>query len=89
MAPLVGAIITVEGKAMKDQHTQITGYRDLSEEEVALMNECKELAIQCGELIKKLSSIDEIDHRSAALAKTNLQQGFMWATRAIARPTTF
>jgi hypothetical protein len=29
------------------------------------------------------------DKRSVALATTNLQQGFMWAIRSIAKPTTF
>lgn len=36
-----------------NQHKKIKGYRDLSEAEIALMNEAKELAEQCGELIKK------------------------------------
>lgn len=35
---------------------KITGYRQLSEEEVALMNEGKELAEQCGAYIAKLRS---------------------------------
>ena len=74
---------------MKDQHEKITGYRDLSQEEIDLMNEAKALAAKCGELIEKLEAHPETDKRNIALGKTNLQQGFMWAIRGVARPTTF
>ena len=39
---------------MKDQHTKIKGYRDLSQEEIDMMNESKELSEQCRILIEKL-----------------------------------
>lgn len=74
---------------MKDQHEKIKGYRDLSQEEIDLMNEGKALAEKCGEFIAKLEAIESTDKRSVALGKTNLQQGFMWAIRGIAQPTTF
>jgi hypothetical protein len=74
---------------MKDQHEKIKGYRDLSQEEIDLMNEAKELAIKCGELIAKLEGTADTDKRCVALGKTNLQQGFMWAIRGVARPNTF
>jgi hypothetical protein len=74
---------------MKDQHEKITGYRDLSQEEIDLMNEGKALAEQCGAFIEKLEKLGSTDRRSAAIGKTNLQQGFMWAIRAVAKPTTF
>lgn len=74
---------------MKDQHEKIKGYRDLSQEEIDLMNEGKALAEQCGEFIEKLESKMGLDHRCVALGKTNLQQGFMWAIRGVAQPTTF
>jgi len=74
---------------MKDQHEKITGYRDLSQAEIDLMNEGKALAEKCGEFIAKLQANHEADQRNVALGKTNLQQGFMWAIRAIAQPTTF
>jgi hypothetical protein len=53
------------------------------------MNEGKALAEQCGEFIEKLSSVESTDKRNVSLGKTNLQQGFMWAIRGIAQPTTF
>lgn len=74
---------------MKDQHEKIKGYRNLTEEEIDLMNEGKALAEQCGAFIEKLMAIEGIDKRSVALGKTNLQQGFMWTIRGIAQPTTF
>ena len=74
---------------MDNQHQKIQGYRDLSQEEIDLMNEGKALAQQCGEFIAKLEAIETTDKRNVALGKTNLQQGFMWAIRAVAQPTTF
>lgn len=74
---------------MKDQHEKIKGYRDLSQEEIDLMNEGKELAEQCGAFIAKLEATESTDKRNVALGKTNLQQGFMWAIRGVAQPTTF
>lgn len=74
---------------MENQHEKIKGYRDLSQEEIDLMNEGKALAEQCGAFIDKLMKTENIDKRSIALGKTNLQQGFMWAIRGVAQPTTF
>jgi hypothetical protein len=74
---------------MKDRHGKIIGYRELSEEEIDLMNESKALAEQCGAFIDKLTAIESIDKRCVSLGKTNLQQGFMWTIRSIAQPTTF
>jgi hypothetical protein len=74
---------------MKDQHEKITGYRDLTQEEINLMNEGKALAEKCGAYIEKLMEAEGTDKRAIALGKTNLQQGFMWAIRGVAKPTTF
>jgi hypothetical protein len=74
---------------MKDQHEKIKGYRDLTQEEIDLMNEGKALAEKCGEYISKLESMGDTDKRLVEIGKTNLQQGFMWSIRSVARPTTF
>ncbi len=74
---------------MENQHQKIKGYRDLSQQEIDLMNEGKALAEACGEFIAKLEADSTTDKRSVALGKTNLQQGFMWAIRSVAQPTTF
>jgi hypothetical protein len=72
-----------------NQHQKIRGYRDLSEAEIALMNEGKELAVKVGEFIERLSTADGLDQRWVNIGKTHLQQGFMAAIRAVAQPTTF
>jgi len=75
---------------MDNQHKQIKGYRDLSQEEIDAMNEGKALAEQVGAWIDKLNAQGPaLDQRAVALGKTNLQQGFMWAIRGIAQPSTF
>jgi len=74
---------------MDNQHRHIKGYRELSQEEIDLMNEGKALAEQCGAYIEKLQAAQALDQRAVALGKTHLQTGFMWAIRGIARPTTF
>jgi hypothetical protein len=70
-------------------HTSVTGYRELSTEELALMNECKAVAITVGEIVKKVMDTHGVDQRWVAIGRTNLQQGFMALIRSIAQPTTF
>ena len=74
---------------MDNQHKHIRGYRDLSPDEIGKMNAIKGLAEQVGALIDTLEGEPSIDQRWVAIAKTHLQQGFMAAVRAVARPTTF
>jgi hypothetical protein len=88
-----------------DTFTQpkITGYRQLTEAEVALMNEGKALAEQCGAYIAKLRTHPDsartnapnalgeppLDQRWISIGATDLQRGFMAVIRGIAQPTTF
>lgn len=72
-----------------NQHKQIKGYRDLSKEEIALMNECKEMAVQVGALVEKIFLVQSIDRRWTSIAQTDLQKGFMALIRSIAKPETF
>lgn len=74
---------------MDNQHKQIKGYRDLSQEEIDLMNRAKALAIQVGELVDEISYNTKTSDRWANIAKTDLQKGFMSLIRAVAQPTTF
>ena len=55
---------------MKDQHEKIKGYRDLSQEEIDLMNEGKALADQCGAYLEKLMANEGTDKRAVALGVT-------------------
>ena len=70
---------------------KITGYRELTSEE-AYINGLKELAEEVGSAVETLERNEDwldIDARWVAIGKTNLQQGFMALTRAVAKPTTF
>lgn len=74
---------------MKDQHEKIKGYRDLSQEEIDLMNEVKEMAAKVGELVDNLSQDNRLDQRWTHIGATDLQKGFMALTRSIAKPDFF
>lgn len=74
---------------MENQHRKIAGYRELSEREIDLMNYVKELGEDLGRLVEHLQQESTIDHRWISIGKTQLQQGLMALTRAIAQPTTF
>lgn len=72
-----------------ENQTCIKGYRTLSIDEISAMNTIKDLSVSCGDIVLWLENMPNVDQRCVDLAKANLQQGFMWAIRAIARPTTF
>ena len=74
---------------MKDQHTKITGYRDLSQGEIDAMNAVKAEGARLGLLIEELRVNSNIDQRWVDIAETHLQQGVMAAVRSIARPNSF
>jgi len=71
---------------MDNQHKLIKGYRDLSQSEIDGMNSIKALEVDTGELFKQINAIEGVDQRALTLAKTKLQEGFMWFVRSIARP---
>lgn len=85
---------------MKDQHTLISGYRDLTQEEIDLMNKIKQLEAQVIALIQKVekkldNQLDEGDShrlfraqafRWADIARTDLEKGFMALVRSVAQP---
>jgi hypothetical protein len=72
-----------------NQHQHIKGYRDLSAEEIALMNQIKEQGVVLGELVQKLRAEQRVDQRWVSIGQTDLQTGLMALTRAVAQPTTF
>jgi hypothetical protein len=74
---------------MENQHRKITGYRELSEEEIALMNGIKLVGAQLAEMIEGLQKTEGLDQRAVSIAKTDLQTGIMWAVRAVAQPQSF
>ena len=74
---------------MENQHRKISGYRELSQEEIDTMNQVKNTAKLVGGMIEDLEREEGLDKRWLAIAKTDLQKGFMAATRAIAKPDFF
>jgi hypothetical protein len=71
---------------MDNQHRKITGYRELTQEEIDLMNACKIGESAIADLTKQVKACANTDQRMAALAVTNFQQAFMWLVRSIAKP---
>lgn len=69
--------------------SEIKGYRQLTEAEIANINNIKNHAGAIGNLVAALEIMDGVDKRWIAIAKTDLQKGFMALTRGIAQPTSF
>ena len=76
---------------------RVSGYRKLSDAELALVNDIKALGPEVEALLARASDLvaertaefgapDGEHRRAIALARTNLQQGAMWLIRAAAAP---
>lgn len=74
---------------MKDQHTLIKGYRDLSQAEIDGMNAVKAEGERLRIMIEELRGGKSIDQHWVDIAETHLQQGIMAAVRSIAQPESF
>lgn len=78
--------VTRESFAMDNQHRKISGYRELSQAEVDLMNEVKAFEARWNGLVDRLRALPALDQRNVALAVTAGEDAFMRAVRAIAQP---
>ena len=74
---------------MENQHRQIKGYRDFTQEEIDLINTIKTAGIDFSELVAKVHEHPDTDKRWVSIGRTHLQEGLMALTRAVARPTFF
>ena len=74
---------------MENQHQKIKGYRDLTQEEIDLMNEVKELGSQLETMVNNMQANKELDQRWVEAGKMQLQQGIMALVRSIAKPESF
>ncbi len=74
---------------MDNQHKKIKGYRDLSQEEIDIMNRIKEQGECLGIMVQELNDMPSTDKRWVAIAETHLQQGVMAAVRSVAKPESF
>ena len=67
----------------------IKGYRELTEKEISVINDIKQLEDLIGQMVTEMEHYDDIDQRWLAIGKTDLQKGFMSVIRSIAKPTSF
>lgn len=89
---------------MENQHRKITGYRELTQQEIDLMNEIKAHFAKTAELITEVNRVNQHlagsetseglikeseAFRWASIAKTHAQEASMALTRAVAKPTFF
>lgn len=88
---------------MENKHRKIKGYRELTQQEINLMNRIKEKSVELKQLIEDVDEWNEAEmdvgdtkliigsesRRWTVIAKTNLQQGLMALTRAVAKPVFF
>ena len=87
---------------MDNQHRKISGYRELNQDEIDLMNAIKAKGVELGEMIARVKSlsISEPDAtayfwfdgergRWSSEAETTLQTGIMQLVRAVALPQGF
>lgn len=87
-------------KAAVHQPLPVAGYTPQPEENVALVNEGKEIQERVLRYLDKIASVavqreehgrefgkGKIGMRELALGRTNIETGFMWAFRAVFNPT--
>lgn len=75
---------------MENQHRRISGYRELDESEIALMNRIKAQEAEIAELAQLVRNItpEGEPRRQLAIAVTAFEEGFMRLVRAVAQPAT-
>jgi hypothetical protein len=64
----------------------VAGYTTQSEANVALVNQAKRLEEQVLRHLDRVADHPETDKRWAAIARTQIEQGFMAANRAVFKP---
>ncbi|RLM23660.1 hypothetical protein BIY29_10185 [Brenneria alni] len=64
-------------------------HRQLTDAELAVMEEIIDLRTIVGDYLDGLADNPAIDQTWLRIAREQLQQGFMAATRAVAKPATF
>jgi len=74
---------------MDNQHREIKGYRELTQEELDLMNEIKNHAEETRKIVEKLLGGEHINKRWVNIGQTDLQKGYMALVRAVAQPSSF
>jgi hypothetical protein len=73
---------------MDNQHKKITGYRDLTQDEIDAMNAVKAMERRFAELWQRLGTLPGVDRRWLAVARTHIEEGCSAAVRSVARPNS-
>jgi hypothetical protein len=68
---------------------EVKGYKEQSEEAIALVNRFKELEFQLGKLYQEAQDSGLCDPRMLAIGKTEAQTAFMWLSRSVFQPQDF
>jgi hypothetical protein len=68
---------------------EIEGYRDLSQDEIDIVNKIKSVSISVGALCDVLKKTEGVDQRWVGIATADLQKGFMSLVRSVTKPETF
>lgn len=74
------------GRVVDDQHRRIRGYRDLSSDELAVMNELKSAEVEVANLWRRVRDDAGGDPRWLDVARLHLQEAFTALVRSVARP---
>lgn len=69
-----------------NQHQQISGYRDLAQEDINAINAVKEAETTIGGLWRWIKEIPDVDQRQIERARDHLEDGFSALVRSIAKP---
>lgn len=82
----------MKSKLVDNQHQKISGYRDLTQEEIDLMNHFKdlenELAEACNAYLEDIGNVRGERQRQINMAKSAFEEGFMHLVRSVAQPKT-
>lgn len=64
----------------------IKGYRELTQQELDLVNLIKDAEIEVGKVWQVVAERASVDHRWLAIAKTHFQEGFTALVRSVTKP---
>lgn len=71
---------------MNETQEQVKGYSKLTKHQIMVMNVIKEKEQEILSILEGMKYNEDYNQRSLALAISNIQTGFMWAVRSVARP---
>lgn len=64
----------------------ISGYRELSQDEIDMMNKIKDWEVSVASLWQTVMQLPDVDGRWGSIARTHFQEGFTALVRSVARP---